>query len=332
MHTRLSFLTAGLMLSAALFSGCSSPGQLGNSVSDNALRRAGGSPDPTQPIREAMTFATTFDHGLDADFALGDAKLYSASDKGGQAQAIPGLPPGDIVKRVDNAGLFGAALEFTKKSDAVVFYQGNTNLAYRTNWSGTASFWLKVDPEKDLAEGYSHPLQFAGQKPEDGTVQVEFSKNLTPRYFRFAFLGRKHLWNPENFSWEEMPPNSRPMVQVEKAPFSRDRWTHVVITFKYANTGRKDGIAKLYIDGELQGSLAGFENTLGWDAVQNYLNLGRSYTGLIDEVSVYNRALSANEVQVLHHLPHGLLDLLYRDSGYVLIGQRKWLTKDNHLK
>lgn len=332
MHTRLFPLTAGLVLGAALFSGCSSPGQLGGRVSDNALRFSAGSPDPSQPIRTAMTFASTFDHGLDADFALGDARLYSAATPGSQAQGAPGLPAGESVKRVTEAGLHGAALEFTKKSDAVVFYQGSTNLAYRTNWSGTVSFWLKQSPEKDAAASASQPLQVAGQKLADGSVEVAFGQEKAGNFFSYAVKGQQALWNPENLKWEGIPKLDRPVVQVTEPPFSADRWTHVVITFKYANTGRKDGIGKLYLDGQYYGSLAGFNNSLACDPVQNYLNLGLSYVGLMDEVSVFNRDLSAKEVQVLHHLPHGLLDLLYRSSACPLIGERKWLTKDNHFK
>ena len=332
MHIRPFSLTSGLLLVAALVAGCSSPGQLGGRVTDNSLRRAAGSPDPTQPLREAMTFAATFDHGVDADFALGDAKLYSAPKSSARAKAKAGLPEGDLVKRVDGAGVHGAALEFTKKMDPVVFYQGNTNLAVRTNWSGTASFWLKLDPDKDLAPGYCDPLQFVGQTWTNGAMFVEFSKDQTPRHFRYAIMAQHKLWNPNNLKWEEMPTPARPMVQVVQPPFSRERWTHVVFTFKYANTGRKDGIGKLYLDGELKGSFVGFDNTLVWDPVQNYLNLGLSYVGLMDEIAVFNRDLSASEVQTLHHLPKGLHNLLYRESGSRLIGERKWLTKDNHFK
>lgn len=331
LKTHLTF-SAGVLLVAALVTGCSSPAQLGQRVTDNALRRAAGSPDPAQPLRESMTFAATFDNGLDADFAKGDAKLYSAPKSSARAKATPGLPEGDLVKRVEGAGVHGAALEFTKKMDPVLFYRGGTNLAVRTNWSGTASFWLKLDPDKDLAPGYCDPVQFVGQTWTNGAMFVEFSKDHTPRNFRFAIMAKHNLWNPTGKKWEEIPDADRPMVQVKQPGFSREKWTHVVFTFKYANTGRKDGIGKLYMDGELKGTFTGFDNTLVWDPVENYLNLGLAYVGMIDEISVFDRALSAQEVQILNHLPRGLHNLLYRESGSPLIGERKWLTKDNHFK
>lgn len=311
--------------------GCTSPKQAGSKYSENALRAAAGSPDPLKPLRESMTFATTFDKGLDAEFAKGDAKLYhAANSRARNTNATAGLPEGEVVKRAEGAGRFGAALEFTKKINPVVFYKGQTNINYTTtNWNGSASFWMRLDPDKDLQPGYCDPIQYVGQIWTNGAMFVEFSKDETPRHFRFAIMAKHNLWNPKNLKWEEMPMGDRPMVQVQKPPFSREKWTHVVFTFEHANTGRKDGIGKLYLDGEYVGSFAGFENSLYWDPAQSALNLGLAYVGFLDEIVLFDRALNADEVKMMHHLPNGAADLLYRHS---IIGKRKWLTKDNHLK
>lgn len=322
-----------LACAALVITGCSSPQQLGSRNSENALRRAAGSPDPLMAIRESMTFATTFDAGLDAEFAKGDAKLYHAPDSKSRMAGVPGLPEGELVKRAEGAGRFGAALEFTQKMKPVVFYQGATNINYATkDWNGTASFWMRLDPDKDLAPGYCDPVQYVAQQWTDGAMFVEFSKDETPRHFRYAIMGNHKIWNPDNKKWEEIPVTDRPMVQVEKPPFNREKWTHVVFTFSHANTGRKDGIGKLYLDGELRGTFTGFNNTLNWNPEQSALNLGLAYVGFLDEISLFDRALTAQEVQMLHHLPDGLNDLLYRQSPLPFIGPRKWLTKDNTFK
>lgn len=335
MDTWLSSFRPVLALACAslLVAGCTGPKQMGARASENALRRAAGSPDPLKSIRESMTFASTFDKGLDAEFALGDAKLYHAKDSGSRMAGVPGLPEGDVVKRAEGAGRFGAALEFTQKMKPVVFYQGATNINYAAkDWNGTASFWMRLDPDKDLAPGYCDPVQYVAQQWADGVMFVEFSKDQTPRHFRYAITGDAKYWNPEGRKWEEIPAFDRPMVQVEKPPFNREKWTHVVFTFSHANTGRKDCIGRLYLDGELRGTFTGINSTLHWNTDQSALNLGLSYVGFLDEVSLYDRALSAEEVRTLYHLPDGLKDLLYRQSPLPFVGERKWLTKGNTFK
>ncbi|MCD6049566.1 MAG: hypothetical protein K0Q55_969 [Verrucomicrobia bacterium] len=331
-----SFRPALTLVCAALVAsttGCVSPKQTGSRYSERVLRSAAGSPDPLKAIRESMTFATTFDKGLDAEFAKGDAKLYHAANSRSRTNAVAGLPAGDDVKRTEGAGRFGAALEFTKKTTPVVFYRGATNINYTTNnWHGTASFWMRLDPDKDLAPGYCDPLQYVAQTWTEGAMFVEFSKDETPRHFRYAIMAQHKLWNPNNRKWEEIPVSERPMVQVEKPPFNREKWTHVVFTFEHANTGRKDGIGKLYLDGEYKGSFAGFNNTLKWDPAQSALNLGLAYVGFLDEIALFDRALNAEEVRIMHHLPNGAKDLLYRHSDLPFVGPRKWLAKDNHFR
>lgn len=312
---------AGLVLACAtaLLTGCSLPQQLGKRVTENSLRMAYGPQDPVQGLRESLTFATTFDNGLDADFAKGDAKLYSAPDAGSRMAGTPGLPPGDAVKLDTEGGRFGGALDFSKATKQVVFYQGATNLAYQAKeWNGTASFWLRLDPDKDLAVGSSDPIQFVAQTLTDGTMSVEFTKGPAPRHFRYTIQADQKI---------AMPSGGHPVVQVGKEAFSSDRWTHVVFTFEHANSGMKDGIGKLYLNGELAGTLVGFNNTLHWNPEQSVLNLGLSYVGGLDEVAIFDRALSAEEIRMLHYLPNGLKDVLYRDSGCPCIGPRKWLAK-----
>jgi len=329
---RVVVTLAGAVL---ITSGCAGPKQAGMRHSERALRVAAGSPDPLLGLREAMTFATTFDQGLDAEFAKGDGKLYHAvNSRSRTTNAVPGLPEGELVKRTEGAGRFGAALEFTKKMSPVVFYKGQTNINYTTNtaWHGTASFWMRLDPDKDLEPGYCDPLQYVAQTWTEGAMFVEFSKDETPRHFRYAIMAQHKLWNPNNRKWEEIPVVERPMIQVEKPPFSREKWTHVVFTFEHANTGRKDGIGKLYLDGEFQGSFTGFNNRLNWDPAQSALNLGLAYVGFLDEIVLFDRSLSAQEVKMVYHLPNGAKDLLYRHSDLPFIGPRKWLSKDNTFK
>jgi hypothetical protein len=94
-------------------------------------------------------------------------------------------------------------------------------------------------------------------------------------------------------------------VTVEKPPFTKGRWTHVVFTFERFNTGKPDGVARLYLDGTPQGSLSARQQTFTWDAENAYVALGLSYIGLIDDLAIFNRALTEEEIRALFGLAKG---------------------------
>ena len=265
------------------------------------------------PIRDALTLYASFDGALDADLAAGDKVLYGRSGKGKEQVTAPGLPKTGVIQIAKGEGRFGDALRFTKKSDSVVFFKGTKNFDYqRTNWNGSVSFWLKLDPDKDLEPGYCDPLQISAGSWNNGAFFAEFSKDETPRHFRFAMRPLFPIWNPKNVGWETIPAKERPMVQVEKPPFGRDVWTHALFTFENANTGKKNGVGKFYINGEFRGEFRDWELTLNWNPEQIIVNSGAAYVGLFDELALFNRALTATEVKTVFEQKNGLHSLLKR--------------------
>ncbi len=266
----------------------------------------GSSRAPNVGLREALLLRASFDGGLNADFAAGDATLYTAPT-GDRKQARPGLPDGDLVVHAKGEGRHGDALRFTKKMKPVVFFRGAKNLGYATNgWSGAVSLWLKLDPDKDLEPGYCDPVQFVAQNWDQGNMFIEFSKDHTPRHFRYAILPVKQTWNPQNRGWEAIPDKERPMVPVYRPPFAAAKWTHVVFCFGNLNSGAKDAWGKLYLDGEFQGEFTGWLGAFNWDVSQSALTLGLSYVGLLDDLAVFNRPLTAGEVKAIHQSPTGV--------------------------
>ena len=258
----------------------------------------------------ALLLYAPFDGRLDAEFAVGDPKLYTAP-AGNRQDARAGLPDDNLVVLAKGAGRHGDALHFTRKMKPVVFFRGEKNLGYHTsNWSGSASLWLRSDPDKDLEPGYCDPLQFVAQSWGEGNMFIEFSKDHTPRHFRYAILAVTRYWNPKNLGWEAIPEAERPMVPVHKPPFARDKWTHVAFTFANVNSGRKDGRGKLYLDGEYQGEFTGWENTFHWNVPQSTVTLGLSYVGWLDELALFNRPLTDAEVKLIHQTPGGLRELI----------------------
>lgn len=260
-------------------------------------------------LKHSLLLYASFDKGLDADFAVGDPKLYH-STTGSRSSPNAGLPE-KLVLHTKEAGRFGQGLRFTKKMKPVVFFKGEKNLGYNTNsWSGSCSLWLRLDPDKDLEPGYCDPLQYVAQAWGEGNMFIEFSKDHTPRHFRYAILSVTKHWNPKNTGWEEIPEAERPMVPVHKPPFSRERWTHVVFTFSNINSGKKNSVGKLYLDGKPQGSFGDREHVFNWDVSKSALTLGLNYVGDFDDLAVFNRVLTDAEVQRIHRSDNPLHDLL----------------------
>lgn len=265
---------------------------------------------PPQALKPAVLLHAPFDGVLDATTAAGDPKLYTAP-AGNRKEAQPGLPTDNLVVHARGAGKFGDALQFTKKMKPVVFFRGEKNLGYQPkNWSGAASVWLKLNPDKDLEPGYCDPLQFVAQAWGEGNMFIEFSKDHTPRHFRYAFLPVTKHWNPTGAGWETIPEPERPMVAVHQPPFRSDQWTHVVFCFGNLNSGEKNAWGKLYLNGQPQGGTKGWDGVYRWDIVQSALTLGLSYVGLLDELAVFNRPLTDAEVKAIYEAPEGLKGLL----------------------
>ena len=208
------------------------------------------------------------------------------------------------------AGRFGDALRFEKKIDQVVGYRVPGNFPFRTNqWSGTVSFWLRVTPDEDIEPGYCDVIQITSKAWDDASFFVEFTKDEKPREMRLGVYADKKVWNPNNRDWGKMPMEEKPLARVLRPPFKRDRWNHLVFTWHTFITGRPDGVCQLYVDGVPAGSISAREQTFHWDLSQSVMMLGLAYTGWMDDLAVFDRALSPAEVLTLHALPGGVSDL-----------------------
>jgi hypothetical protein len=265
-------------------------------------------------LSRALTFHAAFDTATaDADFACGDRRVFTADDRAKRDAATPGLAAPDNVRVLAGAGRFGGALEFRGVTKKQVFYRGGANLGLASApqaWAGSVSLWLRLDPDRDLAPGYCDPFQFVGPRWADGALFIEFTKDHTPRHFRYGIFPVTKFWNPANKKLEEMTDAERPMVPVRRPIFGRDRWTHIAVTFANLSTGRPDGRGTLYVDGERIGASEGWTHTFNWpDPAQTALTLGLNYTGLIDDLAVFDRELTAAEARAIFSLPHGIATL-----------------------
>ncbi len=96
------------------------------------------------------------------------------------------------------------------------------------------------------------------------------------------------------------------MVAVAKPPFDANTWTHVAFTFERFNTGKQDGLATLYLNAEKQGELANRTQTFTWDPAQAAVMLGLNYVGLMDDLGLFDRALTKQEIAFVYGLKNGL--------------------------
>ena len=270
-----------------------------------------GLPSQDDAIGKSLVFHASFDGGTDASRAAGDPKLYWAPNMKQRSEAKPGLPASGEVTLAKSEGKFGDALRFTARKSPVVFFRGAANMPYsRSDWSGTVSFWLNVDPEGKLEPGFCDPIQITPSAWNDAAFFVEFEKRPESIPFRLGVYADLKVWNPESRKFAEIPSSERPLVSVDKPPFAAGRWTHVVFTFERFNTGRPDGVARLYLDGKPQGELRSREQTFTWNVEDTVMALGLGYIGLFDELSVFNRALSESEIQSIHIIARGISSLI----------------------
>lgn len=264
-----------------------------------------------EALRKALTFHAAYDGGVDAVRASGDAALYWAPTLKQRNDAARGLPASGEVVLARGEGRFGDALRFTRKKSPVVFFKGQGNMPYRTaDWSGTVSFWLSVDPAADLETGFCDPVQITPRAWNDAAFFVEFEKSPESVPFRLGVYPDFKVWNPESRRFADIPRHERPLVTVDAPPFARRKWTHIVFTFERFNTNMPDGVVRLYLDGEPVGALTPRRQTFTWDVEHNTIALGLGYIGLIDELSIFDRALSGPEIRALHVLKAGVTGLL----------------------
>lgn len=268
-----------------------------------------GANDIRAHLSQALTFHASFDHGPEADFALGDKQLYSATIEGIQkvVALTPGLgdPPLSIV---EGRGKFGAALEFTHENSHVVVYKAEKNVAYSPEaFRGTASFWLNLDPA-EIPGQYSDPVQLTDKDFSDACIWIDFTKNDTPSDFRLGVFGNQNEWditnqkaNSSEFFWR--------LAKVAEPPFAKGRWTHVVVTWDGLNNTQQ-GRARLYFNAEYQGATGVIRERFTWDVAKAAIRLGMGhFVGLFDDLAMFNRPLTPEEIRLLYGLERGAAEL-----------------------
>lgn len=262
-------------------------------------------------LKDALTFYVSFDEGTIADFALGDANIYTANASYVNSKRVleevqAGMNNSDhtIVKE---KGQFGGSFEFGEKSRKVIYYKSKDNIAYDVrNWSGTISFWLSVDPSTDL-DGYTDPVQITDANYNDASIWVDFTDDSPPN-FRLGVIGDKDVWTLDTLNSSSTTEFERRLVNVEKPTFTRKAWTHILIT--YDGLGTTNSVATLYLNGEKKGEVSGIDDPFTWELGESNIFLGLGFTGLMDELSIFNKPFTDKQAMELYQLEGGIKSIL----------------------
>jgi hypothetical protein len=264
----------------------------------------------TDALSNALTFHASFDRGPDADFGKGDKKIYTGNFKGSRQQdeisntTGLGTPPLLLAK---GKGKYGDALAFTKENSHVVFYKLENNIQYHAkNFKGALSLWMSLDPS-EIPDQYCDPIQLTDKYYASDAIWIDITKNDVPPDLRLGILGDERVWDvnkrqgaAEEFFWH--------LLKISNPPFGKDKWTHVAITWEL--NGSDIGRAKLYFNGEYAGQSGPIREPFLWDTSKVTMRLGTgNYIGLMDDISLFNKALTGAEIKTLFTFKNGAAQL-----------------------
>jgi hypothetical protein len=160
---------------------------------------------------------------------------------------------------------------------------------------------MRTDPDTLLKTRFCDPFQITQKGANNGGIWVDFN-DRKPRDFRMGVFPAAGEGRPP---LKEEDPEA-PLVKVANPGFKASDWHHVVVSWSNLDTGKKDAHAVLYLDGKARGEIKDREIGMDWDIDKAGIYVGVNYVGLLDEFGVFGRALTPEEVKLLHGRP-GLL-------------------------
>lgn len=222
----------------------------------------------------SITSSADLHQGLVAHYKL-DGDASNEIENGNDGTVIGAMPA------MDRFGNSGSAYSFDGIDDYIeIADHPDLNFGYGSNSSFSFSLWVKVDPNIIIQGGET---VFLRKRDVDSGYSIELrDENPIDRPYVIIASKFEKLWA------------SDPL------PNMGDGQWHFLAFVRNGDTGT------LYIDGSPNNSSAGFMTkdatadaplVIGEEASQN-----GDYKGLIDDVRIYNRALSSEEIQQLFTL------------------------------
>jgi hypothetical protein len=265
-------------------------------------------PAPAQPagddLKLAVTLYASFDEHVQADVAGGAKMLstrYNHPSQPGTFLVEPGFNDNvfSIARGRGVAG--GGAMEATDvlPRNGRVFFPAKGNLAYDPKgWGGALSVWCQTDPNTMLKTTFCDPIQITEKGANNGGLWFDFNdakpRDLRHGAFPAVAAGKKGIGENDPMA---------PLVRVPRVTWKTGDWHHVVLSWSGFDTGKADAVSKMYIDGKLIGEVRERPIAMGWDIDRTGIYVAVSYIGLLDELALFRRPLTADEVRQLHLRP-----------------------------
>jgi hypothetical protein len=268
-----------------------------------ALNPANPADSAEDAIVKAVTLRASFDEGLRGDQGDGELVLSTRFNHGtekGRFVFEKGFDPG-VFQVARNAGIVGGALEALDvlPRNGRIFFPAKGNIAYQKGgWAGSVSVWLKTDPETMLKTRFCDPVQITERGATNGGIWFDFN-DARPRDLR---MGAFPAIPAERKPISDNDP-SAPIIWLKNAGFQANEWHHVVLIWEGFDTGRSSARAALFVDGKPIGELKDREIAMEWDLDKTGIYIAVGYIGLLDELAVFNRALTPAEITLLFRRP-----------------------------
>ena len=255
-------------------------------------------------LRKAVTFYASFDQAVKGDFGGGamtpNTRYNHPTDKG-QFVIEKGIDT-QIFRIAPDKGIQGGCLEVVNvlPRNGRIFFPARGNLAFKKEgWNGTLSVWCKTDPDRMLKTTFCDPIQITQKGANNGGLWFDFN-DAKPRDLRHGAFpvipeGQKGIG-------EDDP--KAPMVRVPGIGWKAQDWHHVVMTWKNLDTGKADAVTALSIDGKRIGEVKDRALAMGWDIDKTGIYVAVNYIGLLDELILFDRALSGEEIDALFKKPN----------------------------
>ena len=180
-----------------------------------------------------------------------------------------------------------------------IFFPAKGNLAFKKGgWGGSMSFWINTDPNTLFKTKFCDPVQITQKGANNGGIWVDFN-DAKPRDLRHG----RSLPSPRARPASARTTPMAPMVRVPKIAFKNGDWHHIAVTWKNFDTGKNDAVSSLYIDGKFIGAVKDRALAMDWDMDKTGIYVAVNFVGLLDELALFDRALSAAEVSLLRERP-----------------------------
>jgi hypothetical protein len=295
--SRHSILFLG-MIAGVFVAGCGA---------DSGLRESAAPATPS--LLESVTFYASFDEAVAGDFGGGSLDVGTRFDhetEQGQFVFQDGFDS-TIFQIASGEGIQGGALRATATLPrrGRIYFPAKGNLPYSpAGWDGAVSFWLKTNPNTIITSRFSDPIQITEKGAGNGGLWIDFPdsspRNLRLGAFQSEGNGRRRI--------AESDPNP-PLVIVEDVGFVETDWHHIVFTWRNFDAPGDSAEASLYIDGEPQGSIENRNITMAWDLDKTGIYVSVGYIGLLDELAIFDRPLTLDEIHRLRGEPGMLAQL-----------------------